>query len=56
VTIGVTVGIALGPRDGVSLDRLATCADAALYQAKHKGRGSILFAGEQSSSFAATAA
>ena len=54
VSIGVTVGIALAPRDGVSLDRLATCADAALYQAKRKGRGSVAFAERQSA--AATAA
>jgi diguanylate cyclase len=54
VSIGVTVGIALAPRDGVSLNRLATCADAALYQAKHKERGSVVFAGERSA--AATAA
>jgi diguanylate cyclase len=56
VGIGVTVGVALAPRDGVSLDRLATCADATLYQAKRKGRGSIMFAGEQARSSAATAA
>jgi diguanylate cyclase (GGDEF)-like protein len=54
--IGVTIGIALAPRDGISLDRLATCADAALYQAKHKGRGSIVFAGGHSASSTATAA
>src|SRR6185312_15118160 len=54
VGIGATVGIALAPRDGVSLDRLATCADAALYQAKRKGRGSVAFAGGPSA--AATAA
>jgi diguanylate cyclase len=46
VRIGVTVGIAVAPRDGVTLDRLAACADAALYQAKHKGRGSVVFTGE----------
>ena len=46
VRIGVTVGIAVAPRDGVTLDRLAACADSALYQAKHKGRGSVVFAGE----------
>ena len=48
VSIGVTVGIALAPRDGVSLDRLATCADAALYDAKRKGRGSVAIAQTQS--------
>ena len=46
VRIGVTVGIAVAPRDGVTLDQLAACADAALYQVKHKGRGSVVFAGE----------
>jgi diguanylate cyclase (GGDEF)-like protein len=56
VCIGVTVGIAVAPRDGVSLDRLGTSADAALYQGKHKGRGSVVFAGGQSASSAATAA
>jgi len=47
VRIGVTVGIALAPRDGMTFDHLAACADAALYQAKHKGRGSVVIAGEQ---------
>ena len=56
VRIGVTVGIALAPQDGVTLDRLAACADAALYQAKHKGRGSVLFAGERPGPSAAATA
>jgi len=57
VRIGVTVGIALAPPDGVTLDRLAACADAALYQAKHKGRGSVVIAGERPAASApATAA
>ena len=46
VRIGATVGIALAPHDGVTFDRLAVCADASLYQAKHNGRGSVVFAGE----------
>jgi predicted signal transduction protein with EAL and GGDEF domain len=46
VRIGITIGIALAPRDGVTFDRLAACADDALYQAKHKGRGSVVCAGE----------
>jgi diguanylate cyclase (GGDEF)-like protein len=46
VGIGVTVGIALAPRDGLTLDRLSGGADTALYQAKHKGRGSVVLAGE----------
>lgn len=47
VRIGVSIGIALAPHDGVTFDRLAACGDAALYQAKRKGRGCIVFAGEQ---------
>jgi diguanylate cyclase len=54
--IGVTIGIALAPRDGVTLDGLATCADAALYQAKHKGRGSVVLAGEPLAAGAAATA
>ena len=53
VRVGANVGIALAPRDGLTLDRLAACADAALYQAKHKGPGSIVVAGEQPASAAA---
>jgi diguanylate cyclase (GGDEF)-like protein len=57
VRIGVTVGIALAPRDGLTLDRLAACADTALYQAKREGRGGIVIAGEQpATSASATAA
>lgn len=46
VRIGASIGIALAPKDGVTFDRLAACADAALYQAKYKGRGSVVFAAE----------
>src|SRR5262249_26498694 len=56
VRIGASVGIALAPHDGVTLDRLAACADAALYQAKHKGRGSVVIAGEPSAPSAAASA
>ena len=48
VNIGVSIGIALAPNDGVTFDRLAACADAALYQSKYKGRGSVAFAAEPS--------
>jgi diguanylate cyclase len=48
VNIGVSIGIALAPNNGVTFDRLAACADAALYQAKYKGRGSLAFATEPS--------
>jgi diguanylate cyclase len=48
VRIGTSVGIAWAPDDGVTFERLAACADTSLYQAKHKGRGSVVFAGEPS--------
>jgi diguanylate cyclase len=56
VRVGASIGIALAPRDGVTLDRLAACADAALYQAKHKGRGSVVIAGEPPAPRAAASA
>ena len=46
VRIGVSIGIALSPRDGLDLEHLAACADAALYQAKREGCGSVLVWGE----------
>lgn len=48
VRIGASIGIALAPRDGLTLDRLAACGDAALYQAKHRGRGCVVVSGEPS--------
>ncbi|WP_374572423.1 diguanylate cyclase domain-containing protein [Phenylobacterium sp.] len=46
IHIGVSVGIALAPQDGEDLDVLAARADAALYQAKSRGRGTVAFWGE----------
>jgi len=43
MTIGVSVGIALAPDHGLDLEQLAACADAALYRAKGKGKGRIVF-------------
>jgi diguanylate cyclase (GGDEF)-like protein len=54
--IGVSVGIALAPRDGLDLEGLAARADAALYRAKHKGRGAVVLWGETSSTAQTTAA
>jgi len=39
--IGVSVGIAAFPADGLDCDGLLRCADAAMYRAKQRGRGRI---------------
>ena len=41
--ISVSVGIATAPQQGVDLDRLLACADAALYCAKAGGKAQALF-------------
>ncbi|WP_284946078.1 GGDEF domain-containing protein [Acidisoma cladoniae] len=46
VRIGASIGIALAPRDGSDLEHLTACADAALYRAKHAGRGTVVVAGD----------
>lgn len=43
--IGACVGIALYPEHGKAPERLLEAADAALYEAKRRGRGGFLFAG-----------
>ncbi len=43
IIIGVSIGIALSPRDGVDLELLTACADDALYRAKRQKSGSIVF-------------
>ncbi|MBP0445279.1 EAL domain-containing protein [Roseomonas sp. SSH11] len=43
VLVGVSVGIALAPRDGASADLLLRHADMALYEAKGAGRGTHRF-------------
>jgi diguanylate cyclase len=54
--VGVSVGIALAPRHGLGLESLASRADAALYQAKRKGRGGIVVWGDASPAAETTAA
>ncbi len=46
VQIGVSVGIALAPRDGLAMDVLTACADKALYAAKRDGRGCVVVWGD----------
>ncbi|HEU5017082.1 MAG TPA: EAL domain-containing protein [Pseudolabrys sp.] len=41
--VGLTVGIAVFPRDGVDVTAVVANADAALYRAKSEARGSIRF-------------
>ncbi|GJE57234.1 MULTISPECIES: putative bifunctional diguanylate cyclase/phosphodiesterase [Methylobacterium] len=43
VTIGVSIGIALAPADGMAPDRLLKSADVALYKSKGDGRGVFRF-------------
>jgi len=43
IQVGVSVGIALSPRDGFDLEQLISHADSALYQAKREARGSVVF-------------
>ena len=43
MSISVSVGIATAPKLGVELERLLSCADAALYRAKAGGKARALF-------------
>jgi diguanylate cyclase (GGDEF)-like protein len=43
VTIGVSIGVAVGPADGLDPDQLLKNADLALYRAKADGRGTYRF-------------
>lgn len=42
-SVGVSIGIALFPRDGATLEDVRHHADVALYQAKQSGRGTACF-------------
>jgi diguanylate cyclase (GGDEF)-like protein len=43
VTVGASIGIAVGPQDGASAAELLKAADMAMYRAKSDGRGSLQF-------------
>ena len=39
IIVGVSIGIAFAPQDGLEADQLLKCADLALYRSKSDGRG-----------------
>jgi diguanylate cyclase (GGDEF)-like protein len=43
ISVGTSIGIAVAPKDGTSIEALTRCADAALYVAKAEGRGTFRF-------------
>ena len=45
--LSVSIGISLFPMDGITLDNLYAKADAALYQAKRRGKNQFFFANHQ---------
>jgi len=53
IQIGVSIGVALAPRDGATLEQLTARADAALYRMKRSGRGGVVFSDEPPSPSAA---
>jgi diguanylate cyclase (GGDEF)-like protein/PAS domain S-box-containing protein len=42
-SLGCSIGVAMYPADGRSLDDLIKCADTAMYRVKERGRGSFRF-------------
>jgi predicted signal transduction protein with EAL and GGDEF domain len=41
--LSVSAGIAIAPMQGVELERLIACSDAALYRAKTNGKARVIF-------------
>jgi diguanylate cyclase (GGDEF)-like protein len=56
MSVSVSVGIATAPKLGVELERLLSCADAALYRAKAGGKARALFCVEEDAAIANIAA
>ncbi|MDP4004408.1 diguanylate cyclase domain-containing protein [Methylobacterium sp. NEAU K] len=54
VRIGISIGIALAPEDGLEPDHLYTCADRALYHAKNAGRNTFRLHGAADASLPKT--
>jgi diguanylate cyclase (GGDEF)-like protein/PAS domain S-box-containing protein len=42
-SLGCSIGVAMYPADGTSLDDLIKCADTAMYRVKERGRGNFRF-------------
>ena len=55
-TVGLTIGYALAPQDGVTSESLLKRADEAMYAGKQAGRGRVLRAGAQACAVAAAPA
>ena len=43
LSVGCSMGVALYPEDGLTLDDLIKCADTAMYRVKERGRGNFRF-------------
>ena len=41
--VGVSIGVAILPRDGEKLEDIMRCADRAMYEAKHLGKNRVVF-------------
>ena len=41
--VGVSIGVAILPRDGKNLEEILKCADRAMYEAKNLGKNRVVF-------------